>query len=231
MAGNANRQGTPLCAGPRQSPTQSPSADSRISHHLFGHSFRPHLPLLWLFLLLALAFTTGLLVTGCEPILALTSDGGEAAGQKPSQGSYLVEASEKKGDYGAFGNPDRPMALCEKEAAEMRTIHPGYTFVCQEDISGGYEDRYGTGYRVGERYFVVGYDDWDKKWRGKLLSKDDMELVIKWGKCVWESRELSPMLHLTDDQDPDDTIERLLRQVPYSPNRIRDTRLLVNRHC
>ena len=59
MADNANCQRTFLYPGPRQRPKQHlPSTDSRIC----GHTFNPHHPLHWLFLI-----TTLSLFLGCGP--------------------------------------------------------------------------------------------------------------------------------------------------------------------
>ena len=187
--------------------------------------FIPALPILFM-------FTTAPLAAGCEPISGLAPDIGKA--ENLSQGSYMVEYSEKDGAYAAFGNPNRPMAECEQVAIERNLEIPKYTRVCQTDLDDEYSDRYGR-YRdgrvflVGEGYFVIGDDG--RTQRGKWITKDDMEIVIRWGECVWDSRELSHLLQFTDDQDPDDTIERLLRQVPYNPNQLRNIRLGMKQFC
>ena len=119
---------------------------------------------------------------------------------------------------------------CEQIAAESEGIHPDSQFVCQRDISGEFNDRYGTAFRVDDRYFVAGTTRNGKK-KGALVTKADVETIIEFAECTWDAPELIVHLQWTDDQDVDDTVRRFLSVVPFQPNFVRDARLNMKLLC
>ena len=162
----------------------------------------------------------------------------QSAGQEPSRSTsgrpsaqhhYLVEYSLENGTYSAnrvTGTKDK----CEQIAVESEGIYPDSQFVCQRDISGEFNDRYGTAFRVDDRYFVAGTTRNGKK-KGALVTKADVETIVEFAECTWTAPELMTQLTWTDDQDVDDTVRRFLSVVPFQPNFVRDARLNMKLFC
>ena len=153
-----------------------------------------------------------------------------ASSQQPAPSSYyLIEYSVEQGFYSAH-SVSGPKDRCERAAGESQGAHPDSRFVCQENVSGGFDDRYGTGRRIGDRYFVVGVTRKGKT-KGALVTKEDVEAVIGLAECMWDAPELMTQLQFTDDQNVDDTVRRLLGRVPFQPNLPRDSRLTRKMFC
>ena len=143
--------------------------------------------------------------------------------------SYLVQYNLANGQYSVelFSGG---MARCEQMAAQLGQETPETTALCQEEVQANDYERYGAVLlRVGEQYFVGGMHD--DETRGKLITKDDVETVIKHAKCMWETPELISQLYWTDDQDEDDTVRRHLNSVPFNDNLIRNMRLTIKQFC
>ena len=129
--------------------------------------------------------------------------------------SHLVEYSLENGHYSAQRvSGDR--SECEQLAARSREDAPESNF-----------KRHGAVlHRNGDRYFVGGVRKGQTK--GKLITEDDVEAVIRYVDCVWHSPELINQLCWTDDQNEDATVRQMLNRVPFEDNLVRDMRLVVH---
>lgn len=145
------------------------------------------------------------------------------------QYNYLIEYSEAEGSYRA-SRVSGPMGRCEQAAAEGKRDRPKYKFLCQRGVTGDYE-HFDSVHRVGEDYFVTGTFGRSSERKGAVITKDDVETVIEFAECSWKRPELANSLRFTDDQNPHDTAQRMLGEIPHVPNYVRDIRIDLGIWC
>ena len=147
----------------------------------------------------------------------------------PTEYSYLIEYNLENGRYSAE-RVSGSISHCEQLAAESREAAPDSTFMCQEEIQSSAYDGYGIVlHRIGDQYFVGGVQG--NQTRGKLITKDDVDTIIKYADCLWDTPLFINELRWTDDQNEDDTVRRLMNMVPFEKNLIRDMRLVLRHSC